>query len=358
MIVPFLILTSLTWALPTFYKNKEFNIFFITLFSIVICGTRDIKCGIDTEQYYSIYNQLYGMPFVFELEGEYELGFRLFAYITSLFSDDPAVFLFVIAAVTFSLIGIFIYTNTDENHYGIAFFLFVCLGMYSTAFNAVRQYLAIAIACNMLWFLRKDKYFMSLLIIIIAYLFHKSMVVLMPCCLLIIIIRRCCDFVDDKYVILLITVLSLPMLILAIMLVGGYWFENYLQEYMVYLTLAEYSNTSDHINMMMAPIEFLYLILIIMSVYNSKKKMDVKNVVTVSFFVLGSIFSFILMSTVALIFYRIEFIFGVYVCVLSSYYFGKLKNNKYKKVKLALVYIAGYVTLLWMLYTGYNGVLM
>lgn len=356
MLVPFLTLVSLTWILPLIYKNKAFNIFVIFFVATCICGTRERGVGVDTNQYYAIYNQLYSMPFSFDLVNGYEPGFRMIAYVCSLFTDDPALFLCVIAAITFLFIGYFIYKNTNDEYYWIACFLFVCLGMYSMTFNAVRQYLAIAIGCNCLRYINSDKYIAPFIIVGLAVLFHKSLIILFPVVALAMMIRKINRIVDDKCKVILIIFGGMFIICLGIVILGGALIEEYFQGYMMYFSSNLYANAPEKVNLMMLPIELAYFLLVILCIVMSKNKREIINVTTVSIFVLFSVLSFVLTSTIALAFYRIEFIFSIYACVLASYYFDKIKGGYKKRMQMCLLVICGYVTLLWMLITSYNGV--
>lgn len=350
-------LTCMIVVLPQVYKNKEFNIFLFTVLAGIICGLRNPDNGVDTQNYYAIYHQLSSMGSYSILadSSDYEIGFRFLAYLVSVFSSDPSVFIFFTSFITSVLIGFFIYYNTDEKYYWIACFLFVCLGMYSMLFNIIRQYLAIAVACNFFTFMQKDKYIHALIILVISILFHNSLIIMLPIFVLLVLARKMLEYTSNKYQIVILFIAIPIALYLLFFCFSDFMVENF-YTYFMYFSSQMYSEATEKLNLMSASIEVGYLALIFISIKRAENINVMKKVVLLSVLLMFSFYSFILMSTVSLIFYRLEFIFSIYVCILASTYFSFLSNNLYKKMLLLIVLLGGSFSLWWILITSYNGV--
>ena len=132
--------------------------------------------GADTIGYVRFFNDEIRRYSFSELLNEdlmrFEIGFRLYTKIISLFTEDYTMFFFVNGVVIFGTLLRFSFRYTKNPF--VFFFLFISLGTYSFFETGLRQALAI-IAC--LWavdFLQTRKIIPFLLCVIVAYYFHKS----------------------------------------------------------------------------------------------------------------------------------------------------------------------------------------
>lgn len=90
-------------------------------------------------------------------------------------------YLLIFAVFAFVTIWIFLkvlYEQTDD--FGMAFFLFMTLGIYFRTFNTVRYYFVLAITLYSFRYVLRKEYGKFVLLIALAALFHKSVLVVIP----------------------------------------------------------------------------------------------------------------------------------------------------------------------------------
>ncbi|MBR4981463.1 MAG: EpsG family protein [Lachnospiraceae bacterium] len=90
-------------------------------------------------------------------------------------------YLLIFAVFAFVTIWIFLkvlYEQTDD--FGMAFFLFMTLGIYFRTFNTVRYYFVLAITLYSFRYMLRKEYGKFVLLIALAALFHKSVLVVIP----------------------------------------------------------------------------------------------------------------------------------------------------------------------------------
>ena len=90
-------------------------------------------------------------------------------------------YLLIFAVFAFVTIWIFLkvlYEQTDD--FGMAFFLFMTLGIYFRTFNTVRYYFVLAITLYSFRYVLRKEYGKFVLLIVLAALFHKSVLVVIP----------------------------------------------------------------------------------------------------------------------------------------------------------------------------------
>lgn len=112
-----------------------------------------------------------------------EVGYQLLQKSISLFSDNPQIF-FMIAGATIIVAHCFFFKRYSHNII-LSLVLFYCLGIYFSAHNATRQYLAIAICLFAYHYAIQGKKWRFLFIVLLASTFHMSalvVVILYPLC--------------------------------------------------------------------------------------------------------------------------------------------------------------------------------
>ena len=159
-----------------YFSDRQIKNIRITLILIlvIISGTR-YKIGTDYDHYTNIFNLIRSN------QGSYvEFGYELFNYPFFLFGDLGIYVLFFVSStiIIFSF-DYFIKGNFDNNKYFMAWFLFLTTGILFSSFNAIRQYLAIAIFIFSLKDLYSKKYYRYLMMVLIAAQFHTSAYILL-----------------------------------------------------------------------------------------------------------------------------------------------------------------------------------
>ena len=169
---------------PIYIKSdrKIFWTRFALMFSLMISlslvfAFRNLSVGTDTLSYYNMFNEL-GSDF--SMITTYEPGYCFLSILIYSICPRFKVFMLVIAVLMFSCI---IFTNIKiSKNFTLTNILFITLGFYMQSFNAVRQYMALAILLLAICFLL-DKWhhragdIIFVVLTIVAAMFHKTAVV-------------------------------------------------------------------------------------------------------------------------------------------------------------------------------------
>lgn len=151
------------------------NLFIVlSLILIVVAGFR-YGVGADYWGYYRA-GERYSNEFLDRLKTLRDPGIRAVYIVVRLFSKENIASMFVVAAITISLMLGVIYKHTDKLLMAVTLFLF--LGCWHESFNAVRQCLAAAIVFSGYDFLKNKKLFKYSLVILLALLFHRSAILM------------------------------------------------------------------------------------------------------------------------------------------------------------------------------------
>ena len=102
----------------------------------------------------------------------FEIGFRVYTKIISLFSDSYTFYFLINALVIFGILMRFSFKYT-ENPF-VFFFLFITLGTYAFFETGLRQALAMVICLLAVDCVKNKKLIPFILIVLLAYYFHKS----------------------------------------------------------------------------------------------------------------------------------------------------------------------------------------
>lgn len=153
---------------------KQKNLFlFLSFCPLFLVSAPRFYVGVDYDGYVRIYNSL-----ILQENVHTEWGFRLlnrFAYVV--FGDVQPIFV-ICAAFTLGLICIAIYRESPDPV--LSLFLFVTMGYYFSAFNIMRQYLAIALVFFGLKWIRENRFLPFLLAVLAGMAFHKTVVLMLP----------------------------------------------------------------------------------------------------------------------------------------------------------------------------------
>lgn len=170
-------------------KNRKKIFLFLTLSNMfLVLGLRSNNVGEDTGHYVTIFRETVNIGWhevftklriTWRVDGGFqdkiENGFVLIAKTVHLFTDNPQIFLLVVAGLTMFFFGKFIYDNS--NSVFLSTYVLLCECIYMSSFNAARQILAVAIGINAYTFLKSKKVKTAIVIIILAGMIHSSAIV-------------------------------------------------------------------------------------------------------------------------------------------------------------------------------------
>lgn len=157
------------------HSHTTRNLFILlSIMLIVVTGFR-YDVGGDYWSYYRA-GERYSDELLNSLKSLSEPGIKLIYSIVRIFTTEKIVPIFVVAAITLSLMLRTIYRYTDKLMMAVLLFLF--LGCWHESFNAVRQCMAAAIVFSGYGFLKDKKLFKYIIVIFIAFLFHRSAVLM------------------------------------------------------------------------------------------------------------------------------------------------------------------------------------
>ena len=145
--------------------------------------------GVDTIGYVRFFQKEirnYSWAEIFDVDTmRFEIGFRVYTKIISLFSDSYTFYFLINALVIFGILMRFSFKYT-ENPF-VFFFLFITLGTYAFFETGLRQALAMVICLLAVDFVKEKKPIRFILLVVLAYFFHKSALVFLliyPLCLI------------------------------------------------------------------------------------------------------------------------------------------------------------------------------
>lgn len=141
---------------------------------ILIAGLRS-WVGTDYGSYIDHYHSL-----VVRVEpwAEFELFYEMFSRLISLFRLPPYVFFTAVAAITVLPVAVTIRRESDNPE--LSLFLYVALYFYFTAFNQVRQYVAVSLVFVAYPWLRDRRILPYMLTVLAAGMFHAAAFVMIP----------------------------------------------------------------------------------------------------------------------------------------------------------------------------------
>lgn len=158
------------------YTTYYFFVFLCTLLLACVAGLRYFV-GSDFYSYYTAYPRIQAS---FELAWQSwdEPGLSTLARFLYNFSQDGAVFIFALAAITVTLFVINIAKNTDEFFFCIMLYIFN--SSWSGCFNGAGQYLAAAILFAGHKFMLERKFIKFCIIVFMAASFHITALIIIP----------------------------------------------------------------------------------------------------------------------------------------------------------------------------------
>lgn len=177
------VLKSVNGQPKRFLINDNFLLITFTILITLIVGTRGIKIGTDTPNYY--YDFFIPAMEISTLRDalltlESDLLFTLLVWLTSL-TKSFTFFLFVVALIFNSTLYLFVrkFTNYGKNGSSLILFLTIFSGfsLLSIEFNIIRNGLAIGFILLAIHYLLSSKYKYGFLFLTIAFLFHRTAII-------------------------------------------------------------------------------------------------------------------------------------------------------------------------------------
>ena len=157
-------------------KNYGIPLFFTLYF--LLLALRSSTIGIDTASYLSSFERSRYYPWhaIKEAMG-WEIGFSYFTKLIACFTDNPQIYLGIIAAITVFPIARMYYRESEDDLSTIA--LFLIFPLFLMNFSGLRQAIAIAFAPAVYYATRERKLWRVFLLVAVATLFHSSAFVLL-----------------------------------------------------------------------------------------------------------------------------------------------------------------------------------
>ncbi|MGY6767636.1 EpsG family protein [Ligilactobacillus salivarius] len=286
---------------------------------VIISGSRTIFTGRDTEFYLNTANYARYLPYEYivsrfptiAINGHYqkvETGYILYNKIIVEIFKNPQMVFYISSMIIIVGFCKFIYDNCDNVFLGI--YMFLCEGIFLNSLNTMRQAIAMAIVVNAFTALKKGKYLKAIIIILLASQFHQSAVIFFMVMFLYLIIKN----IDQKYIFLIYIV---PIIIPELLQLTLVLFPRY----------ASYLVTSDLYTVKIGRILILWLMIIIMYIYNFKRISKDRDIVVYgAFFLVYVVLQ--LMSLKITGMQRISFYFEPFNVILICKLFAiKSKNN-------------------------------
>ncbi len=180
----------LFWAVyETLLKNNEYNekqekklkkwmVILSVLPMFLLFVLRYKRVGADTIGYVKFFEEMKGISFAelyLDKEMRVELGYRLYAKLISLITDNYTVYFLFNGIIIFG--SLYHFANRYVKNPFVFFFLFVSLGTYSFVETGLRQSLAMAVCLWAVDFVKNKKPIKFILTVLLAYLFHKSAII-------------------------------------------------------------------------------------------------------------------------------------------------------------------------------------
>lgn len=155
---------------PLRNRSLSYKLLLVSLFAGmgILTAFRSVNIGNDTISYYYIFKHI--------ADGgvgayAYEPGFMYFTWFISRFFNDPHIYFIVCAAISYALIGNYIFKRSYNIPVSICFFFTLCFGFYMTG---LRQSLAMLFVLYAYDRLKQEKKIQAFILIILGSLFHSS----------------------------------------------------------------------------------------------------------------------------------------------------------------------------------------
>lgn len=322
-----------------------------------MCGVRDLSIGTDIRVYgnntfqmatfshdfYQYIVSLQGINGGFEFN---EIGYTIFNFLVSRFTNDIHVFLFVLGFLINGIIFLSIYLIKDRISLTLAWLTY-CFLFFSTTLNLLRQSVALAFVLLGIVLLYRGKIIASFLSFLIALLFHNSAIFAFVVYLFGLLITRTTTrkWMKRNSEVFIIVVLLIPKMI-SVLNQHGLLLDKYYQ----YLVLSQ-SNANVTSVLLRLPM----VILIIFELIYYRKRLS-KNTVWIYMIVIGELFLIPLQSINSTV-GRLMLFFGISKIIVYPMAIKNVmvQNYLYKNlIKIGYLLFLMYIFYQQIIISGYN----
>lgn len=340
-------LSSLCCALGEYCshrQNRRKAALFFTLAVIIVsvlAGVRDLEVGSDIWTYgewafNAAKNNSNIVSYISE-QSDLEPLYNIFVWIIAQFATDSHWLYFFTGLVTYYFIMRGILNYEKQISVTLAWLVFLLL-YYGDTLNAMRQFIAVAIAFWGLKLAFEGKYRKYLAVTIIAALFHYTAILSFLILAVILFLKKMDTFLRRIFVVLLVAVSTIMYSQLLEMFIGiGLVTEKYSRYYATNLDLS--------LNPILIRLPFLIVIAIFYRTYcNGERKYTRKFESTseadiIIMLLIIDILVSAMRGTVSTL-YRASFQFGIYRTIGYSRVCSTLrKNNRFVFILLLLIYL-------------------
>lgn len=203
-------------------RNNVFLFILSTLLVGFLAALRGVNVGIDTPGYYDIFSNL-SIPWKIS---NMEPGFVFVAKQLMSFTFDPRVVVAFYSFFTVLFVLVRLWLFRKNGSYSFMLFVYVCL-YFPLSLNIMRQFFALSIVFLATVFFDKRRYLPYLLFVALASLFHLSALFGVVIFAIHFIISQ--KSVKTKHTLIAASMLAIPLLFVAVVLVFGKYIDKYLQ---------------------------------------------------------------------------------------------------------------------------------
>lgn len=186
------------FVLVYYHPTKKKKLCFCVIASLqwtLISGLRHVSVGADTEGYLRTFQAVGKRSWKTVLQAFFDVYFRgrepmnseenslykdtgylVFQKFVHIFTDNPQVYLLIVAAIIFAALAYFIYKNSEDPVFSYVLFSILFYGFF--AVTGIRQALATALAVFVGYeFIKENKFWKFAVVALIAFTLHKSVLV-------------------------------------------------------------------------------------------------------------------------------------------------------------------------------------
>lgn len=188
--VLFIVLLILYWVFrgkKDEKKAKMLFIVFMTLSLSIMSGLRNLATGIDTADYYLIYERTRAMSWTDIIDGlrdylsgiyVFDPGYTLFVKVVQLFCPSFYFYNFIVSLIVTSAIGLLIYHGVNSLlGYVVGYSYYISLLYWNLPNNLTRQSLAIGFIIFAMLLLIRKKRIWAVVLLFLAVLVHRSAII-------------------------------------------------------------------------------------------------------------------------------------------------------------------------------------
>lgn len=178
----FFMLFIYSWIFNSFLSKKSAKkllVIFQTIQMIIITGFRSKWIGVDSERYARFFGEIAQID---SLKGlinyPMEIGYIFLQKFISIFSDSYTFYFFLVASITYIIIGFIIYRYSSSAF--LSYLLFIALGFFDFNLSGMRQGLAVSLGLLGFHYMYNKDIKKYLIAIALAVSVHYSAIILLP----------------------------------------------------------------------------------------------------------------------------------------------------------------------------------